>query len=100
MKTIRVVPVAGSKTSLKSALKNKERELRGSKTTFKRKREGRWVHVKYPGWITWDEAKGGILVAKVHTRSEGSEWQLLRSFIGYLDRHLGDRIDSVTISYR
>jgi hypothetical protein len=29
-----------------------------------------------------------------------SEWQLLQSFVGYLDRHLGEYIESITITYR
>jgi hypothetical protein len=58
------------------------------------------VHVKYPGWISWDEAKGGILIAEIHPKSDGSDWQLLQSFVGYLDRHLGEHIDSISIFYR
>ncbi len=100
MKILQVVPVAGSRVRLKALLKNKERQLRGTTTAFSRQREGKWVHVKHPGWITWDEAKGGILIAEIHPKKDESDWQLLQSFIGYLDRHLGEHIDSISILYR
>jgi hypothetical protein len=100
MKILIVTPKAESKTKLKNALKAKERELRGTATAFIRKREGRWAHVKYPGWVNWDEGPGGLLIAEIHTRKEGYEWQLLQSFIGYLDRHVGQQIESIAITYR
>ena len=53
MKTVQVVPKAGIQTKLKKLLKETERQLRGAGTTFYRQREGRWKHVKYPGWIKW-----------------------------------------------
>lgn len=99
MKLVQVTPTAQAK-SLKMLLKQTERELRGRPTAFIRKKEGRWVHVKYPGWINWEEALGGILVAEIKTKKQDQEWQLLQSFVGYLDRHLGDSIEAITISYR
>jgi hypothetical protein len=56
--------------------------------------------VKYPGRIKWDEALGGLLVAEVHPKKDQSDWQLLHAFIGYLDRHLGEYIESISIYYR
>lgn len=100
MKLVQVVPAANAKNSLKALLKAKERELRGKPTAFIRCKEGRWVHVKHPGWINWDEGVGGVLVAKVNTKRGQAEWQLLQAFIGYLDRHLGKYIDAISISYR
>lgn len=101
MKILQVVPKSGDKVNLKSLLKNKELSLRGGgTTTFYRKRGGRWKHKKYAGWINWDQAKGGLLIAEVQTKKEGGEWQLLQAFIGYLDRHLGEYIESISIYYR
>ena len=51
MKILHVVPKAGNKGKLKSLLKSTERDLRGPHTTFHRMKEGRWEHIKYPGWI-------------------------------------------------
>jgi hypothetical protein len=100
MKILQVMPKAREKSTLKALLKDKERELRGGTTTFVRQREGRWYHKKYAGWISWDEAQGGVLVAEVRTINHDAEWQLLQSFIGYLDRHLSKHIESISITYR
>ena len=99
MKILQVVPRRDMEGKLSTHLNEKERELRGSRTTFYRKRPGRWAHKKYHGWIGWNEGKGGILVAEVHSKPE-SEWQLLQAFVGYLDRHLAEHIESMSISYR
>lgn len=100
MKILQVVPKTGADGKLKSLLKAAERTLRGPHTTFHREREGRWKHVKYPGWIHWDDAPGNLLVAEIHTKVKDHEWQMLHAFIGYLDRHLGDHIDSISVHYR
>ncbi len=50
MRVLQVVPKPGSDSMLKTLPKNTERHLRGPHTTFLRVREGRWKHVKYPGW--------------------------------------------------
>jgi hypothetical protein len=63
-------------------------------------KEGRWKHVKYPGWIHWDDAPGGLLIAEIRTRVKDHEWQIMEAFIGYLDRHLGEQIDSISVYYR
>ena len=99
MKIVQVVPRPDASASLKSLLKAKERDLRGTNTTFVRQREGRWSHKTYPGWIKWNETLGGILVAEVKTKVDGEEWKLLQAFIGYLDRHFEDEIQSVSITY-
>ena len=100
MKILQVVPRRGNKKTLKTLLIQKERDLRGTRTTFHRQRAGRLWHSTYPGWINWDEASGGILVAEIQSRVKDGEWQLLQAFVGYLDRHLRDSIESLTIIYR
>jgi hypothetical protein len=99
-KIVQVVPKLKAKSKLKALLKDKERELRGSRTTLYRDGEGWWKHKTYPGWIKWDEAAGGLLIAEIKTKKSGAEWQLLQAFIGYLDRHLGQNIESISIHYR
>jgi hypothetical protein len=100
MKILQVVPKARTRSTLKALLKAKERELRGTSTTFVRQREGRWRHKKYQGWINWQEVQGGILVAEIKTLNVAVEWRLLQAFIGYLDRHLSHHIESISITYR
>lgn len=43
---------------------------------------------------------GGLLVAEIQTKVKDHEWQLLQAFIGYLDRHLGEQIDSILVYYQ
>ena len=100
MKILQVVPKAGIDSKLKALLKTTERNLRGPHTTFWRVREGRWKHVKYPGWIQWDQAAGGLLVAEIQSKVKDHEWQVLQAFVGYLDRHLGEQIESISVYYR
>jgi hypothetical protein len=100
MKILQVVPKTGTNGKLKAILKTTERSLRGPHTTFRREREGRWKHVKYPGWIQWDEAPGGLLVAEINTKVKDHEWQMMDAFIGYLDRHMGEHIESISVYYR
>lgn len=100
MKIIQVVSKPGTKPKLKTLLKATERGLRGPHTTFQREREGRWKHVKYPGWIHWSDAPGNSLVAEVHTHAKDHEWQMLQAVVGYLDRHLGPQIESISVHYR
>ncbi len=100
MKILQVVPRRTNKNRLKMLLNSTERHLRGSRTTFFRQRAGRWRHKNYSGWISWEEAKGGVLVAEVQSKPPGNEWQLLQAFVGYLDRHLSKYIESITIHYR
>ena len=67
----------------------------GAKTRGKDK----WAHRSFPGWINLQRCIGGTLAATVQSRAAEAEWQLLTSFIGFLDRHFRDEIASVTISY-
>jgi hypothetical protein len=99
MKIVQVVPRLDIDESLKSMMKAKERALRGGTTAFRRKREGQWVHIKYKGVVRWEEVQGGIVIAQIRA-SEEDDWQLLRAFVGYLDRHFRDAIESMTIYYR
>ena len=98
MKILIVVPKPG--TNLKSALVSKELELRGRGTTFYQERRGKWKHTTYPGWINLSQASKDMLIAKVQTKKEGEEWKLLSAFIGYIDRHFADAVDSISIYYR
>jgi hypothetical protein len=43
---------------------------------------------------------GGFLAAEIHTKVKDHEWQLLHAFIGYLDCHLGEHIESISVYYR
>jgi hypothetical protein len=100
MKLLQVIPVKDAEIKLKSALNQKERELRNKGTTFFKHNAHKWKHTKYNGWINITDTSGGILVAKIQSRVQESEWQLLQAFLGYLERHFLDLIESITITYR
>ena len=59
----------------------------------------KWVHAKYPGWIRFQRCIGGVVVAQVQSKTPDFEWQLLSSFIGFLDRHFRDEISSIGLCY-
>lgn len=99
MKVVTVVPLAPGRPTLGTLLNGTERRLRGKGTTLIRSGKHRWVHTVYPGRISWEVSKGGMLVAEVRTKKKNSEGQLLQAFIGYLDRHLAKHIDSISILY-
>jgi hypothetical protein len=57
------------------------------------------VHAKYSGSI--DLARSSSLVtAKVKSRDKVDESNLSRAFLGWIDRHFGSDLVSVTIEYR
>lgn len=102
MKLLHVNPVqdANTNTKIKSALNQKEKQLRNRHTTFYKYNYRKGKHTKYNGWINIEETREGIHVAKIQSRVPKSKWQLLRAFLGYLERHLMDLIESVNITYR
>jgi len=100
VKLIQAMALPNADVRWKSDLPAKERELRGKGTTWRRVKIRRWRHKNYAGWVVWDEPVNGLLVAKVQSRNEDVEWQILNAFIGYLNRHFGEDIDSISISFR
>src|SRR5581483_4958766 len=103
MLTVTVTPRAD--VYVYGLLVKKEVELRKSgRGTLRRrgdKRRGtdKWVHSSYPGWIRYQQCLGGVAVATIQSKTTRDEWQLLSSFVGFLDRHFRSQIRSVTISY-
>jgi hypothetical protein len=101
---IRLTVVPRASADLFRLLVGKELELRrNGRGTLHRsgaKKAGRekWTHASYPGWITL-ERRDAALAATVHSRAGDDEWKLLRSLIGFLDRHFRSKIASVTITY-
>jgi len=69
------------------------------RASLKRKNQEKWVHSQYNGWINLQKCLGGVTVALVQSKTRDSEWQLLSSFVGFLDRHFRDSIASINLSY-
>ncbi|HEX7902617.1 MAG TPA: hypothetical protein VF487_01980 [Chitinophagaceae bacterium] len=88
--------------NLYSLIKQKERELRQKgRGTLHRSGENRWKHVSYSGYIDFYKANSSISIFEIKSKSEkANDWQLLHSFLGFLDRHFHAEIESITILYR
>ena len=88
---IRITVTPKEATNIYSLLVKKEVELRRRnigtlhRTGAKKRGEDRWKHESYFGWIRFQECLGGMAVALVQSKSPDQEWQLLTSFIGFLD---------------
>lgn len=95
MVTLYIVPRAGE--DMKALLKATERKLRG-RTTFVRDREGVWSHKKYKGKVHWKAAHGGALSVDLRPYRDEPVTDLLGAFMGYLDRHLHDEIETIVVS--
>ena len=103
MITVTITPKKGEK--LYSLLKKKELALRrknqGTLHSSGPRRLGKekWSHSSYKGWVQFQQCLGGVLVAQVQSRDSDAEWQLLTSFVGFLDRHFRKCISSISLNY-
>jgi len=88
--------------NLYSLIKKKEIELRKKKRgTLHPIKPNRWKHVSYKGIIDFHKANKDISIFELKQKStESNDWQLLHSFLGFLDRHFHKEIESITILYR
>jgi len=102
---IRLTVVPRSRSDLYRLLIDKELELRRRKmctlhrSGAKKRGQEKWRHTTYPGWINLQRGDAGTLAAVIHSKATDDEWKLLRSVIGFLDRHFRREISSITISY-
>lgn len=88
--------------NLYSLIRKKQAELRQKKRgTFIRVKPTRWKHVSYGGYIDFFKASRDISIFELKKKStDGNDWQLLHSFLGFLDRHFHAEIESITVLYR
>jgi len=101
MRIVQVVSKPGSE-NLYTLMRRKEIELRKkNRGTLHRVKPNRWKHVSYSGQIDYHKANNDISIFELKMRStETNDWQLLHSFLGFLDRHFHEEIESITIFYR
>jgi hypothetical protein len=103
MITITVNPLG--RQNIYSLMVQKEIELRKRNTGTlhrlgsKKKSEDKWVHSSYQGWIRFEKCLGGVVVAQVQAKDGSAEWQLLTSFLGFLDRHFRENISNINLNY-
>jgi len=104
MKVIQIVPQEG--LALYAALVKKEAELRKkNRGTFyrkagKKRNSSKWRHRAYPGWMNLERGLSEVVLAEIHAPAPDQEWQMLSAFLGFIDRHFGNRILGITIHYR
>jgi hypothetical protein len=103
MKLLQIVPRDG--TGLYGAVIRKQAEIRKhGRGTFMRasasKRAARWTHVRYKGSLKLHPDMENGVEVEIKSPERGDEARLLSSFLGWMDRHFGDRLSSVRIQYR
>ena len=69
------------------------------RSSAKKKNQEKWVHSQFKGWINLQKCLGGVTLAIVQSKSADLEWQLLSSFVGFLNRHFRDEIASINLSF-
>ncbi len=104
MKIVEIVP--RQRAHLYDTLVAKEAAIRksgrGTYTRIGRKIRGstRWKHKTYRGSVQLAHGPSEVVTAKVRAATAEDERRLLASFLGFVDRHSGDHVDTITIQYR
>ena len=100
MKTIQITPA--DRKRLYHAMVKKEADIRKeragafSRVGAKAANKATWKHVRFKGRIKLRREVSETVTAKVSS----ADWQLLSAFIGWVDRHFGDQVQSMHIEYR
>ena len=103
MKVVEVTPQR--KARLYGALVAKEAAIRrsGRGTYMPVGRSGksaaRWKHKKYRGSVALKRGPAEVVTAKVRASTPEDERRLLASFLGFVDRHSGEQVRTITIHY-
>ena len=104
MKIVEIVPV--HRARLYGALVAKQAAIgksgRGTYVRVGRRIGGsaRWKHKMYKGSVRLAHKASEVVTAKVRAATPEDERKLLSSFLGFVDRHGGDHVDTITIQYR
>jgi hypothetical protein len=104
MKLLKIVP--RDETPLYGAMIKKQAEIRrAGRGTFSRARARKrnatkWTHVRYKGSINLEPGPSKSVEAAIKSSDHGDEARLLSSFLGWLDRHFGERLSTISIEYR
>jgi hypothetical protein len=104
MKIVEIVP--RERTRLYGTLVAKEAAIRksgrGTYVRVGRKTQdaARWKHKNYRGSVQLKRGAAEAVTAKVRAATPEDERKLLSSFLGFVDRHSGDQVATITIQYR
>jgi hypothetical protein len=103
MKIVEIVPRARAR--LFGTLVAKEAAIRkGGRGTYvrvgrKSQHAARWKHKNYTGSVELKRGAAETVTAKVRAATPEDERKLLSSFLGFVDRHAGDQVTTITIHY-
>jgi hypothetical protein len=104
MKVIEILPHKSA--HLYDVLVAKEAAIRKSgRGTYSRVGRGtsratKWKHKMYRGTVQLARDASQIITAKVRASSAEDERRLLSSFLGFVDRHSRNQVETITIHYR
>ncbi len=104
IRLIQVVPAHSFR--LFGQMGERQLELSQKGGTFQRtgprqRDRAKWSHKRYKGWINIQRGEGEVITAEIHSRSGvRDEWQILKAFLGWLDRNFGEQIMAMNIQYR
>jgi hypothetical protein len=104
MKLVEITPLR--KAQLYSTLVRREAEIRkAGKGTFARKgpqraRAAKWSHKRFKGSVSLTREDAEMLSAKIRSPTSEDEGSLLKAFLGFVDRHAGTQVATITIHYQ
>jgi len=103
MKLLEIVPRGDRR--LYSGIVKRQAEIPSPPGTFirvGRRRAGaaRWKHVRYRGSIALRRDASEMVTVAIKSPDKGDEARLVSAFLGWIDRHFGDQVRTVTIRYQ
>ncbi|HYM04641.1 MAG TPA: hypothetical protein VET85_16940 [Stellaceae bacterium] len=103
MKILQILPARND--ALYRALVKKEADLRrNGRGTFRRvgtktAKGTKWRHLRYKGRVNLQRGPTGVVTAKVRTPPGTDDWQLMSALLGFVGRHFGDDVATITIHF-
>jgi hypothetical protein len=103
MKIVEITP--RKKSPLYGGLVKREAAIRkNGRGTFSRKGPARagaatWSHKRFKGSVRLTHEGTELVRAKIRSRTPEDEGSLLKAFLGFVDRHFGDEVATITIHY-
>jgi hypothetical protein len=104
MKLLQVMP--RKHKPLYGAMIKRQAEIhRSGRGTFsrvgpKRASAAKWKHARYKGSIALKLEASELVRVAIKSPDQGDEARLLSAFLGWIGRHFGDQVQTVTIEYR
>lgn len=104
MKVVEIVP--RERTRLYGMLVAKEAAIRKNKRgTYirvgpKTRDRARWKHKNFRGSVQLKRDDSEVVTVSIRAPTAEDERKLLSSFLGFVDRHSGDQVATITIQYR